>query len=37
MYPSFEELEASNVNNNNNMNLNKNQKEEEDILSKFDF
>ena len=37
MYPSFEELEASNVNNNNNLNLNKNQKEEEDILSKFDF
>ena len=37
MYPSFEELEAYNVNNNNNMNLNKNQKEEEDILSKFDF
>ena len=37
MYPSFEELEASNSNNNNNMNLDKNQKEEEDILSKFDF
>ena len=37
MYPSFEELEASNSNNNNNINLDKNHKEEEDILSKFDF
>ena len=39
VYPTFEELEESNINNNNNNNINQNKikKEEVDILSKFDF
>ena len=38
VYPTFEELEESNINNNNNnINQNKIKKEEVDILSKFDF
>ena len=38
IYPTFEELEESNINNNNNnINQNKIKKEEVDILSKFDF
>ena len=37
VYPTFEELEESNINNNNNLNPNNIKKEEVDILAKFDF
>ena len=37
IYPTFEELEESNINNNNNLNPNNIKKEEVDILAKFDF